>query len=283
MKKCLISIFLFLPIIAISQINWQRVESNIGDYSILFPGTATPLPNPQTGTEVFTAIFENSIFMFTVENTTGRIINDKEDIDIHNENYKRSVYDGLNSELGGRLISDKNITYKGIDAVDFYVSINQYGSPLKYGRGRLLVDDNYVILGFYAYSVFNEHIYDKYVNSIEISLMAQSFNAYEESVGSRKPNSEYKAGDSYSKCDKLIIISPSKITVKNRITNNITTYNVYKKESNALPGYEESYALRCKDKNGEECALLYSRDKDMEAIAIIDQNKMVSYKVNPID
>ena len=166
MYRFLTMVFLCFSLYAYSQGNWHETYTSDRKCSVLFPDEPTVLSNPQTGGEVYTCIKNNSIFMFTVEDFKGRVKDQKEP-DIHDEDLKKSCYDGIFAAYNGTLISDNNIIFKDKKGVDFYLTINIPGSNLKYMKGRYLLDNSIVYLAIYGYSNFNKNDFEGFVNSIE--------------------------------------------------------------------------------------------------------------------
>jgi len=165
-NKFLTIIFLSFSVYILSQSNWQKTYTSDRKCSVSFPDKPTALSNPQTGGDVYTCIKDNSIFMFTVEDFKGRVKEQREP-DIHDEDLKKSCYDGIFAAYNGTLISDNNIIFKDKKGVDFYLTINIPGSNLKYMKGRYLLDNRIAYLAIYLYSDFNKKDFENFVNSIE--------------------------------------------------------------------------------------------------------------------
>ena len=149
-----------------SQINWQRTYTPDGKISISFPGVSTIIPNPETGTNTYTFIKDNSFFVFAVDNYAN-VVKDQSLDNIHDKSLKESLYDGFFAPYGGNLISDNNIFYKGERAVDFYMSIQIPNSLIKYAKGRVLLENNLLIIAIYYYAVFNKNDFEKFINSLD--------------------------------------------------------------------------------------------------------------------
>ena len=153
---------------AFSQNNWQGTYSPKGKCSISFPATPTAMPNPQTGSEMYSCLFDNSIFLFTVENS-GEMVRDEGEPDIYDESLQKSMYNGLLERYNGHFISDANIYYKGKKAVDFYLSIEIPGTQIKYVKGRYIIENKIFYVAFYFYSSFDEINFNRFVSSLEFN------------------------------------------------------------------------------------------------------------------
>lgn len=167
MNKIITLLFITISFSTLSQSSWHKTYSPDGKCSIYFPSTPTAIPNPQTGTKIYTYIGNNSIFMFTADIFTQKV-KDQSNTDVYDASLKKSFYDGFFGTYNGKFISDENIIYKGKKAVNFYLSINIPGSSLQYVKGRFLIENGILYISVYFYSVFDNSDFNRFVNSLDL-------------------------------------------------------------------------------------------------------------------
>jgi hypothetical protein len=163
MKKTLLLLITFFCSILTAYSQSSNVSLPDG-ISMTFPSEPTVTTDTALKRIAYQCSVNNTVIMVTVTHIPNIEWGGREAM--LSDKGRQAFYDGFITNYNGKLVTDKESTYKNYKCYDYMFNLTIENSLIKYAQGRLLACDKQFIAVMYYYDVFDDEVYKALINSI---------------------------------------------------------------------------------------------------------------------